>query len=444
MINFSKNKLAMKKIIQLRGKGSIYCFLLILVMLFPIREIYGSGETEVGDTSLFFAVSGKIVDSQSGHPVVFASVFITGTHIGTVSNSEGKFLLKIPERYKGHKVGISSMGYKTTVLAVEDLLKGKDHVIRLVPDVIPLEPVVVEHLDPYELLREYRRRIKENYGKQAAMMTAFYRESVKKRNKYLSVGEAVLDIYKASYTGMESDRVRIYKGRKAEYVTREDTLMMKLQGGPVTMVMLDLVKNPGDILSAFAMQYYDFSFGGEVMIDGRRTYMIRFDQKDTVSVPLYKGVIYLDKKTYAMAGAEFSLSPKKLDEAAKYMIIRKPADLTVDVLSATYLVKYRYQSGRWVLNYVRVENRFRCKWEKKLFRANYTITSEAAITDVDFNNVTKPRFRETARRGDIFIEDIKAFQDQSFWGEDNVIRPEESIQAAIRKIKRKLKRRGRK
>ncbi len=419
-----------------------YGFVVMILTLFSTWGVYAGGEVQVQDTSGYFMVRGKIVDSENGRPVVFASVFIMGTHIGTVSNSEGKFLLKVPERYKGHRIGFSSMGYKTMALSGKDLVKGKDNMIRLVPDVIPLAPVVVEHLDPYALLREYRRRIKENYGKQAAMMTAFYRESVKKRNKYLSVGEAVLDIYKTPYTGIESDRVRIYKGRKAEYVTKEDTLMMKLQGGPVTMVMLDVVKNPGDLLSPTALMYYDLTFGGEVMIDGRRTYMIRFDQKDSVTVPLFKGTIYLDQKTYALAGMEFSISPKKLDEAAKYMIIRKPAGLTVDVLSASYLVKYRYQGDRWVLNYVRIENRFRCKWEKKLFRSNYTITSEAAITDVDYNNVTRPRFRETARAGDIFIEDIKAFQDQEFWGKNNVIRPEESIQAAIRKIRRKLKRRG--
>ncbi len=423
------------------GKRMVYGLMVMLLTVSPLVKASGSVGMLQPDTLGYFVIEGKIMDSQNGRPVVFASVFIMGTHIGTVSNSEGKFLLKVPERYKGHKIGFSSMGYKTMALSVNDLVRGKDNVIRLVPDVIPLEPVVVEHLDPWMLLRAYRSRIKENYGKQAAMMTAFYRETVKKRNKYLSVGEAVLDIYKAPYGGIESDRVHIYKGRKAEYVTKEDTLMMKLQGGPVTMVMLDVVKNPGDLLSPMALSYYDLSFDGEVMIDGRRTYVIRFDQKDTVSVPLYKGVIYLDKKTYAIAAMEFSISPKKLDQAAKYMIIRKPAGLTVDVLGASYLVKYRYQSGRWMLNYVRIENRFRCKWEKKLFRANYTITSEAAITDVDYKNITKPRFREAARRGDIFIEDIKAFQDTAFWGEDNVIRPEESIQAAIRKIRRKLKRR---
>jgi len=422
---------------KLCGPGVL---LALLISVSVSARGYGGDLSARVDTSGYVVVSGRVINSEKGEPVMFASVFIKGTHIGTVSNSEGRFLLKVPKRYLQRDIGFSSMGYRTLFVPAEKM-SGRKNIIRLVPDVIPLAPVVIEKLNPLVLLREFRRRIKENYGKEAAMMTAFYRESVKKRNKYLSVGEAVLDIYKAPYAGYEGDRVRIYKGRKAEYVTKEDTLMMKLQGGPATMVLLDLVKNPGDILAPGSLDYYDFVMGGEVMIDGRKTYVIRFDQKDSVRVPLYKGILYLDKETFALAAAEFSLSPKQLDKAAQYMIIRKPADLTVDVLGASYLVKYRREAKRWMLNYVRVETRFRCKWEKKVFRSTYAITSEAAITDVDFRNVTKPRFRETAKRRDIFIEEMSAFSDREFWGENNVIRPEESIEAAIRKISRKLKRR---
>ncbi len=396
----------------------------------------------VQDTTGVVVVSGRVVNAKTGEPVMFASVFVSGTHVGTVSNAEGYFLLKVPGGYRGRKVGFSSMGYRTVLVPVE-LLERNDNVIRLQPDVIPLEPVVVEKTDPLELLMQARARIAENYGREAAMMTAFYRETVRKRNKYLSVGEAVLDIYKAPYGGLADDRVRIYKGRKAEYVTREDTLMMKLRGGPATIVLLDLVKHPGDILAPSAWNYYDFSMGGEVMIDGRRNWVIHFDQKDTVSIPLYKGNIFLDRETLAFSGIEFSLSPKQLAKAVDYMVIRKPAGLKVEVLGASYLVKYRYDHKRWVLNYMRTESRFSCKWEKRWFRSNYTITSEAAITDVDYRNVVKPRWRETARSGEIFIEKVSAFSDPAFWGKDNVIQPEESIQTAIRKISRKLKRKNR-
>ncbi len=420
------------------GKGCMF-LIVIGILLFTGVPVWGG--VPQGDTVKLLLIPGRVVDAEGGGPVMFASVFVEGTHVGTVSNSEGYFLLKVPLRYRGRKVVFSSIGYRTVRVPAELLVKA-DNVIRLHPDVIPLEPVVVEKLDPLKLLAEARSRIGRNYGREAAMMTAFYRESVRKRSKYLSVGEAVLDIYKAPYTGFADDRVRIYKGRKAEYVTKEDTLMMKLQGGPATIVQLDLVKHPGDILTPSALSYYDFAMGGEVMIDGRRNWVIRFDQKDTVSLPLFRGNIYLDKETLALSAVEFSLSPKQIGKAAPYMVVRKPAGLKVEVLGASYLVKYRYDRRRWVLNYMRTESRFSCKWENRLFRSTYTITSEAAITGVDFRHVERPRWRETSRPSDIFIEEISAFSDPTFWGSDNVIRPEESIESAVRRIRRKLKRRG--
>lgn len=66
-----------------------------------------------------------------------------------------------------------------------------------------------------------------------------------------------------------------------------------------------------------------------------------------------------------------------------------------------------------------------------------------AVTDIDAENVTKFKFRESSRRDDIFAEQIADFEDPNFWGDYNIIQPEESIEAAIERIGRKLKRRNR-
>ncbi len=392
------------------------------------------------DTASFIKLEGTVLNAVTGNPVIFASVFIEGTHIGTVTNTEGRFILKVPSDYFDHKIGFSSLGYKQKFMTVSSM-KDISRTIRLQPDVIPIPAVVVRKLDPVSLIKGAMKRVSENYGKRPAMMTAFYRETVRKgASKYLSVGEAVLDVYKASYSNnLDMDRVSVYKGRKAIYVKREDTLMVKLQGGPVTAFYLDLAKNPGDILSSYVFDYYDYSMGGQVKIDGRPTYVIHFDQKDTVSIPLYRGTLYLDTSSLAIVQAEYEISPKQIDQAARYLILKKPARLHVDVLSAAYLVKYRHLDGKWVLNYMRLENHFRTKWAKKWFRSNYTILSEAAVTDIDYENVKKPKYRESFKWNEIFTEEVSAFEDPDFWGPNNVIQPEESIQEAIQKISRKLK-----
>ena len=69
--------------------------------------------------------------------------------------------------------------------------------------------------------------------------------------------------------------------------------------------------------------------------------------------------------------------------------------------------------------------------------------TEMAVTDLDTRDVTKYKFRETTKRSDIFADQVPNFEDPDFWGEYNIIQPEESIQSAIQRIERKLQRRNR-
>ena len=160
-----------------------------------------------------------------------------------------------------------------------------------------------------------------------------------------------------------------------------------------------------------------------------------------VDFPLYKGKLYLDVSNLAIAGIEFEISPRMIERVSEFLIRKKPVGMTVDVESGNYLVNYRKIDGVWYLNYVRTELVFRVKWKKELFRSTYTTMSELAVTDITLDNVEKYKFRESAKFTDIFVEQVSDFEDPAFWGDYNIIKPDESIEAAIEKLSRKLKRR---
>ncbi len=418
--------------------------LLVLVPLFILFTTPLSAEENFrteNDTTRFTAVRGTVLNEKTNEPVVFASVFIQGTNIGTVSNSNGKFLIKVPLRYSKKKLGFSSIGFKTNYLPISEFNKINNKVY-LTPAIIPIKEVVIRHLDPVRLLTSAVNRIPENYADKPVSMTGFYRESIKKNRKYLSVAEAVLNIYKSAYGKgiVNNDRVSIFKGRKAQYAKKRDTLAVKFQGGPLSLSYLDIVKNNGDVLSKDMFSYYNYHIDGVIMLDNRETYVISFDQKDTVQLPLFKGKIYLDAQNLAIAGLEMEVSPKQIDKALKYIIKKKPAGLKAQLLGAHILVKYRKIGDKWYLNYLRNETDLKFKWQKKLFNSQYTITAETAITDIDTRHVIKPKFNERFRANDIFSEKVSNFYDPNFWGSNNVIEPEVSIQTAIKKLSRKLKR----
>ena len=120
-------------------------------------------------------------------------------------------------------------------------------------------------MDARKLLNSALRKIPDNYSREPIMVTSFYRETIKQNRSYVAVSEAVLDGYKGSYTKVaDMDRVKIFKGRKSMNVKKMDTVLVKLQGGPQTMFLLDIVKNPMELLEKEAMAYYVYQMGGEL------------------------------------------------------------------------------------------------------------------------------------------------------------------------------------
>ncbi len=425
------------KILSLKAAGIIIIAICVNSIMLSGADSFG-GKSGMNDSVPYYTYSGKILDSETKDPVAFANVYLERSSIGTVSNLDGEFILKVPLAKGEGKISISFVGYKTQELALEELNMMKN-TIRLVADPIPIQEVIIKTGDPVELLRKAIMRISENYTDNPEMLTGFYRETIKQNRNYVAVSEAVLDIYKSSYKNyFDSDRIKIYKGRKSEDVKKMDTILFKLQGGPKTSLLLDVVKNPSTLLSEDFFKYYNYKLNGIVNIDNRETFVIEFNQKNNVDLPLYQGKIYLDVNNLAIARLDFRISDKALTQADNELVRKKPVSMKIDVEDARYLANYRPIDGKWHLNHVRAEAKFKCKWDKKLFRSIYTTMLEMAITDRDTSNISKFKLRESERISDVFIDQVNYFEDADYWGEYNVIKPDESIEMAIERLGRKL------
>lgn len=384
------------------------------------------------------SISGIVVNAETGNPVVFANVFLEGTNIGTVTNSEGEFIIKVSTEHLAKNLRFSYIGYEELILAVKDLNESRNK-LRLKPSPVPIEEIKVRTDDPLHLIRMALSNIPENYSNEPEKQTAFYRETIKQNRRYVSLAEAILNIYKSAYTSdFDADRIQIFKGRKSRDVERMDTVLFKFQGGPYTSMLLDLVKNPGNILDGEYFEFYNYTLSGFVTIEDRLHYVIEFDQKEDIDFPLYRGKIYLETENLAFSGIEFALSPTGLKSASSELVRKKPLGMKVDPVSANYLVNYTESDGKWYLNHVRSEAVFKCKWKRRLFKSTYTVMAEVAITDRSSENVVKFKPKESYKFSDVFSEEVEYFTDGDFWGEYNIIKPEESIEVAVRRIIRRL------
>ncbi|HEX2969453.1 MAG TPA: carboxypeptidase-like regulatory domain-containing protein [Bacteroidales bacterium] len=412
----------------------------ILMLCFTVQTASaGSSLKGKNDQQDYITVRGKVIDAETGSPLVFATVALKESNVAIVTNIDGEFTLKLMPPVTNKSLEVSYLGFKNKVIALDNLKDGKN-VIALEAAPIPIREIIVKPTDPTLVVERAIDNIGKNYENVPNLMTAFYRETIRKNRTYVSIGEAVVEIFKAPYRNdIRFDGARIYKGRKSSDVQKMDTVLFKLQGGPVTVLQLDLAKNSEDVLTREAMKYYNYSLGGVIEINGKPHYIIEFLQKPDVDIPLFMGSLYIDMDSYAITEAEFGFNLSDKDKASEIFIRKKPLGMEVTPEIATYRTKYREQDGKWHFEYSRAEVRFKVNWKRKLFNTYYTTMSEIAVTDRTDQEVIKFAGKEKVRYNDVFSEKVNAFADPQYWGDYNVIEPDQSIESAIRRLNRKVK-----
>ena len=415
---------------------SIVFFLLLssnYVLAANNQLLPGNGESEN-----YIDYKGLIVDRKTGEPLAFASLNVIGTNISVVSNSEGQFLLKLSKENLNPKVLVSFIGYKNRVFQLADLNPEKPR-IELEPTAVQLPELSVTSRDAAELMRTVLEKKGDNYFDTPTMMTAFYRETIKKNRSYASLSEAVVEINKQSYTSLKTDIVRLFKSRKKTDYNKLDTLTFKLMGGPFNSLYLDVMKYPDVLFTDDMLANYQFTFDRSTYIDKSLIYVVDFKQRPGKTDPLYYGKLYIDAQTLALKSAVFSLNITNKEEAAKMFIMRKPVNARVYPIDAKYRMDYREKDGKWYYGYSRIELGLKIIWKKRLFNTNYFSTVEMAVTDWGKNAEKKSiDFKDRIKPTIIISDEASGFSDSQFWGEFNVIEPEKSIETAIKKIQKQL------
>ncbi len=396
---------------------------------------YSSQDSIVPEIDIypFVNIRGEIRDVKTNKEVPFATVSITGESIGTISNEDGRFLFKIPKEYENKTISIASMGYESLKLPVSNL-DTTFQIYMLKQDYIPIQEVIIRKKEPISLLRSAVEKIPDNFSTKPALYTTFYRETIKRNREYITHSEAILFIYKAPYTNdYSNDLVKVFKSRKTLNVSRLDTFMLKLKGGIETSLILDIAKNPSNLISEENFQFYKYNLSDIILFDEHPTYVIEFEPKVDEDFSLFKGKIFIDVETLGIRGADFSLSQNKLNKATNTMIVKRSKGVKVKALGANYLVKYREVNGKFSLSHIRFETQFRVRKRDKLFGNDFSTITELAVNNIDTADVKRFKYKEVANIGEIFQDQIHTY-DLEFWGHLNYLLPDEPLEDALKQI----------
>jgi len=405
--------------------------------------------TAAGQEVGVMTLHGHVVDASGSESLFFSSVSLNGSRISNVSNNDGVFSLKIPADTPGDaRITISHLGFMTRTLKVSEFAGSTQErplEIALAPMSLQLDPAMVRAMDGYSIFRSAWYKVRDNYPTERVGMTAFYREMIKKGSiKYLVLNEAVIDIDKAPYTGFQSDRVGIYKGRGSLNYDKSDTLMVKLQGGISTALAIDMVKNPfAGVTLEEAQNLLEFTLTGTAVYDDRTFYRIEFVPRSRDDGILYRGTVYIETESLAIGRVEFSLDiGDRAEEAARIFIIKHTPGIRFFMNKAEYVISYRCVDGKWYYDYCRADLNFTARKQRSLFRNSFSITEEMAVTDHRAGGIAIAT-ADRVKFNDILSEQVSDFADDNFWEDYNIIEPDQSIDVVIRRIIRQLNRRNR-
>jgi len=178
----------------------------------------------------------------------------------------------------------------------------------------------------------------------------------------MAVSEAILQTYKTGYNlPATGDQIKIIKGRKTTDNHGTDTLILKLKAGLNTTLLLDVAKNLPDFLTEENFQFYNYKMTDIIVSDQNELYVIQFSPKDMNPGAIYKGRIFLDLKSLAIAAVEFEVDPTKIEEASYMFVLKKPRHIKVKPQKAQYRVTFRKIEDRYYLNLIRCETTFRIR-----------------------------------------------------------------------------------
>ncbi len=382
-------------------------------------------------------LTGTVVDAQTREPIAQASVVAEKGGVAVVTNDDGLFTLKSETHVAA--LTVSHLGYQSqrVVVDADNMEKVR---VRLAPTSITLQELVVWTEDPRLLVKTAISKITDNYSQRPELYKCFYRETAKKRNHFIYVAEGVLDMYKTAYNrNTARDRVAIVKGRRLLSPKTSDTLTVKVMGGPVLPIQLDVAKNLDFLLNDEELDCYDLNMEMPATVNERLQYVVSLKPRVQTAYALFYGKLYIDRQTLAFSRAELSLDMSNRERATAFMLRRKPRVVRFRPKELTTTIDYRYEDGVTHIAYINNTFRFNCDWKRRLFATSFTVACEMVVTEHKTAEGKPISGRSSFDSRDAFYDKVDFFRDTDFWKDYNIIEPSETLDKAIGKLLKKYR-----
>ncbi|MEN8122806.1 MAG: carboxypeptidase-like regulatory domain-containing protein [Bacteroidota bacterium] len=368
-------------------------------------------------------ISGKIIDSKDNLPIPFVHIQVKGTGVGTISNKNGCFSLKIPAIHHEKKLLVSFIGYEPFESEIKSINKTLQIKLKSIDYQIG-EVIIMPDSTLLTLLEKAFNKIPENFPDFPTSLTGFYRESVKTTNNdYAYFSEAVTQTYKSSYKKSNvPGQVKIIKSLINEF-PKIDSLKTRFYGGVFEASNGDVVLRRGSYINPKNFKNYSYTLEGITKFNDNEVYIISFDTKNDSLSGTLEGRFYLDKASLAYIYLEYQLTPKGLKKFSSNISIKR----NVKMLKKT-------------INYVKLRDKWHFKHSKStehFLKGNHIIwvkEDEYLTTKVQIDSVKPISLGDRLEYGDIFSEKAKDYYSDDYWEEYNVLKKDSLLDKQLKML----------
>ncbi|AOR27345.1 conserved hypothetical protein (DUF4480) [Formosa sp. Hel1_33_131] len=157
-------------------------------------------------------VESEIVDVNE-QPLAFTSISIMSKSIGTISNEDGRFYLKLTKENLNDTITISTLGFKSFKIMVQDFIDQKIEIVTLEEDLVSLDEIVIQ--DPSSYVKSALKKLKETTYSKGHQLNILYRRFSNENNVSRFLVEHYVKVYDNGPTSREFGPIEIVEARKS-------------------------------------------------------------------------------------------------------------------------------------------------------------------------------------------------------------------------------------
>lgn len=250
-------------------------------------------------------ITAQVLDKETFKPIAFASIYLKGQAIGTISNEEGHFVFHLPSDQKSNTIIISIIGYKSIEKNANTFTK--DQKIFLSSKITQLDEVLItatkrKKLTAKEIVKKAYNEIENNYPLKPYITEGFIRDLQNEDGKYVEYLECAARFFNQGHKTKREPLVELVAVRTS-YLADKHTWIGNSQrkNSIIDLIEDDFIRfDYGPIKGNKGWKYETDSI---LPYNGRLVYKISGTQK-----PFQKSSLYIDTETYAFVRMELTRS----------------------------------------------------------------------------------------------------------------------------------------